>query len=112
MSFVLSVANKPCMMSVILKNVIMLSVVMLYVVAPDTQHNDIGIILSVIMPIVIMLRVAFSYCYVECHYAGCRSAECHYAECHYAECRGTPVIRHSTQRLFVHRYESRVLHFR
>jgi hypothetical protein len=33
---------------------------------------------------VIMLRVAFSYCYAECRYA-----ECRFAECRYAECRGT-----------------------
>jgi hypothetical protein len=33
---------------------------------------------------VVMLSVAFSYSYVECHYA-----ECCYAECPYAECRGT-----------------------
>jgi hypothetical protein len=31
---------------------------------------------------VIMLSVAFSYCYPECHYGECRYAECCYAECH------------------------------
>jgi len=33
-----------------------------------------------------MLKVAFLYCYAECHYAECRYAECHYADCRYAEC--------------------------
>jgi hypothetical protein len=31
---------------------------------------------------VVMLSVAISYCYSECHFA-----ECSYAECHYAKCR-------------------------
>ncbi len=35
------------------------------------------------MLVVIMLSVAFSYCYAECHYA-----ECHYAECRYTESHG------------------------
>jgi hypothetical protein len=34
------------------------------------------------MPIVVMLNVAFIYCY----------AECRYAECHYAECRGVFIM--------------------
>ncbi len=48
-----------------------------------------------------MLSLAFSYCYVECHYdehcyiecsiflviiSECRYDEWHYADCHYAEC--------------------------
>jgi hypothetical protein len=37
---------------------------------------------------VIMLSVAFNFCYGECHYAECRYAECCCAECRYAECRG------------------------
>ncbi len=45
----------------------------------DTQHYS---TLSVIV-----LNVAFIYCFAECHYAECRYAECHYAECRYAECR-------------------------
>jgi hypothetical protein len=27
--------------------------------------------------LVIVLSVAFTYCYAECHYAACRYAECH-----------------------------------
>ncbi len=41
------------------------------------------LIVTHIMLHVVVLIVAFSYCYAECHYA-----ECHYAECRYAECRG------------------------
>jgi hypothetical protein len=32
----------------------------------------------VILPNVVMLSVAFSHRYAECHYAECRYAECHY----------------------------------
>jgi hypothetical protein len=35
---------------------------------------------------VLILRVAFSYCYAECHYAGCHYAACLYAKYHYAGC--------------------------
>ncbi len=48
---------------------------------------------------VILMSVAFSFCYTECHYAKChfaycRNFECHYAqrrndECPYAECHFT-----------------------
>jgi hypothetical protein len=34
---------------------------------------------------VIMLSVACTYSYAECHYA-----ECHYAKCRYAECLSAP----------------------
>ncbi len=41
---------------------------------------------------VIMLNVAFSYCYAECRYDECHYDErcydeCRYDECRYAECR-------------------------
>ena len=35
---------------------------------------------------VVMLNVAFLYCYAEGYYAECCYAECCYAECCYAEC--------------------------
>ncbi len=49
------------------------------------------------MVIVVLLSVAFFYCYAECyysewHYAECYNAECRYAECYWAECRGTLCI--------------------
>ncbi len=59
----------------------------------DTQHS----IRHHYAESVIMMCVAFSFCYAECRfvrchyaecrYAGCRYAECRYAGCHYAECR-------------------------
>jgi hypothetical protein len=42
---------------------------------------------------VIMLSVAFSYCYAECPYAECLYYECSYAECRYVESRGTFGLR-------------------
>jgi hypothetical protein len=53
----------------------------------DTQKTLLCIILSVIM-----LNVAFNYCYAECHYAECHNAECHDAECRNGECRGAPFL--------------------
>ncbi len=42
---------------------------------------------------VIVLSVAFLYCYAACRdteygYTDCHYAQCHFAECRYAECRG------------------------
>jgi hypothetical protein len=37
---------------------------------------------------VVMLSVAFSYCYAECNYDECHYAECHQSGGHYAECGG------------------------
>ncbi len=43
-------------------------------------------------PLIVMLSVAFFYCYAERPYAECRYAKCHYAECHCAECRCAPKL--------------------
>jgi len=45
------------------------------------------------MVIVVLLSVAFFYCYYsEWHYAECYNAECRYAECYWVQCCGTLCI--------------------
>jgi len=70
MSRMLSVTNKPFMLSVIRQNVIMLC---------DCHYSD-----------YCYADCSYGDChYADCHYADCQYSDCHYADCHYSECRGT-----------------------
>ncbi len=83
-SFLLTVENFSCMVSVIVLSAIMLSVIMLSAIMLSVIMLS-AIMLSVIMLNVIILSVSFGHSlmltvtYTECHFA---KSKCHYAQCH------------------------------
>ncbi len=67
----LSVENKPTMVSVVMLNIVMLTVVMLNVVAPSTwryhtQHNNKNVTLCVSFLISVLSVIMLSAIYAEC----------------------------------------------